>query len=634
MQELFSQFDFSAEPLWPLDVRQDRAGTPKLIATLAAVAITFGLLTAGRILWANQQHVFTFCPANGILVAFLLCRARNRWWMMLAAAWLASTLVIFMFHGPLGMSATLSLANILEVLIAASLVQRAILRNGDMAAPPVMFQFVLYALLLAPAVSGFLAGIWYHLTAGVSLWLIFRVWFPPHVVGMAVMVPLTLVLSSPELRKQFSLRHRARAVGVLLLILGASMLIFHEKQHSLTFLLLPLLMLIVFEIGILGAVIATFQILVVGAFFTLHGQGPFWIAAGETLRGSVFLLQLAIVVLAVSIVPFAATLDRQRQLRRRLQQGMRQYRLLADNSRDIVVLANLEGRRLYVSPAVHDVLGWTQQEWVDQDVADFMHREDIDAFQKMLKEMIAGAERRTIRYRTRHKKGNYVWMEANLRTLPDEITGEPNAFVANVRDISEHVESERRLAEAHEHVQQQAQRDSLTQLANRRCFDETLEKEWRRGRRTGNPLALLMVDIDHFKDVNDTYGHRAGDMCLQSLAAVLRTAARRPSDLVARYGGEEFTVLLPDIDLAAAAVIADMLRLRVRQRLFDTGNSGSLGLTVSIGVAAQVPEKNARADTLVEAADRALYMAKESGRDRVMPEYEREISSAMLYPVK
>jgi diguanylate cyclase (GGDEF)-like protein/PAS domain S-box-containing protein len=313
---------------------------------------------------------------------------------------------------------------------------------------------------------------------------------------------------------------------------------------------------------------------------------------------------------------------------------MKRYQLLADNSRDIVVLVNLEGRRLYVSPAVQDVLGWTPKEWTRQDAADYMHAEDLGAFRRMLKEMLHGEDRRVFRYRTRHKNGQYLWMEASIRTLPDEITGEPEAFVANVRDISERVESERKLADAHEHLQVQAQRDSLTQLANRRRFDEVLEKEWRRGRRTGNPLALLMVDIDHFKCVNDSYGHRAGDYCLQTLAGILQRVARRPSDLSARYGGEEFAVLLPDVDLTAAMVMADSLCLQVRRQLFEAGVGRSLMLTVSVGVAALVPDKSSRADVLVEAADQALYAAKQAGRDRIMPEYEQELSAPLLHQLQ
>jgi diguanylate cyclase (GGDEF)-like protein/PAS domain S-box-containing protein len=625
--------DLGPKPLWPLEVRESNYDPAKLLAIVVAVGVGFGLLSAaGRVLAENIQHVFPFCAADGVLAAFLLCRSRTRWWMFLLAAWIgdAVSILIVLRYTP-ALAGSLAFCNVLEALIAAWLLQHSVERNHDLASPSIMRQFLLFAVLLAPAISGILASTCYHLAYGGGIWAVFGMWFPPYALGMAVMMPLTLAFCSPNFPALFDREHILRTVGILLLILIVSVAIFEQTHYSLRFLWLPLLMLVAFEAGILGAVIATFEILLVGSLYTAHGQGLFWMNKGVTLNGNILLLQTAILVLLVSIVPFAATLERHRQLRIRLRLGLERYQLLADNSRDIVVLVNLEGRRLYASPAVHDVLGWTSEEWTNQQASDFMYWEDLGPFQRLLKEMLHGEDHRTFRYRTRHKNGQYLWMEASIRTLASETSGEPSAFVANVRDITERVDSERKLAEAHEHVQQQAQRDSLTQLANRRRFDEALEREWRRGRRTGNPLALLMIDIDHFKTVNDTYGHRAGDQCLQTLAAILQRVARRPSDVVARYGGEEFTVLLPDVDLAAAMVMADVLCLHVREQLFDAGVGRSLALTVSVGVAAQVPDKNSRADALVEAADRALYAAKQAGRDRIRPEYLQE---ALIHQVQ
>ncbi len=636
MQESFSQDNLGAEPVWPLEIQEHRPARPVLIATAIAAGVAFGLLSAaGRMLSESSHHVFTFCLADGALAGFLLLRPKKQWWGFLLAAWAGDVISMqFVLGYPLALIGSIAFCNVLESLIAALLLERTLVRYRDLASSAVMLRFLAYVVLLAPAASGLLASICYHLASGENLWAVFAKWFPPYALGMAVMTPLLLTLFSPKLKELFGPDRRLRTAGLLLLVLAISTLIFHERNRSLVFLVLPILMLVVFEVGILGGIIATFEILTVGAVFTLHGTGPFWMLPTATMRGSILHLQSAVLVLLMSIVPFAATIERERQLRRSLHLGIKRYQLLADNSRDIVVLASLEGRRLYVSPAVRDVLGWAQQEWTNQNSIDFMHREDVADFKRTLKGMLQGEGRRTFRYRTRHKNGEYVWVEANVRTLYDESTGKPDALVANIRDISERVDSEQKLAAAHEHAQQQAQRDSLTQLANRRCFDETLEKEWRRGRHTGNPVALLMVDIDHFKRVNDCYGHRAGDQCLQALAAILRRVTRRPSDLTARYGGEEFTVLLPDINLASASVMADMLCMKVREQLFEAGIGRSLALTVSVGVAAQIPNKHTRADSLVEAADRALYAAKQAGRDRAMPDYAEEMPAALLHQVQ
>ena len=637
MQELFSQVDIGAKPLWPLEMEQDDSGVVRRIATIVAVGIVFGLLSAiARYISESSGHIFSFCAADGVLAAFLLRRLRNRWWPLLVAAWAGDLVSILVVLGyPLAMGGTLAFCNVLESALAALLLQRSMRRERDLASPAMMLRFLLFVVLLAPAISGLLASICYHLSVGAGILFIFTRWFPPYALGMAVMTPLTLALGNPDMRKLFGRQRVLPTAGLLLMTFAATVLVFRQLHYSLIFLLLPLLMLVVFKVGILGAVIATFEILGVGAFYTLQGRGPFWMTQASTMRTSVLLLQCAILVLLLSIVPFAATLERQHQLRTRLRLGIQRYQLLADNSRDIVVLVNLEGRRLYVSPAIQEVLGWSQEEWTGQAASDFMHHEDQGAFQRLLREMLRGEDHRTFRYRMRHKNGSYLWMEANIRALPLEATGSVPAFVANVRDITERVESEQRLAQAHEQIQQQAERDSLTQLANRRCFDAALEKEWRRGRRTGNPIALLMVDVDHFKSVNDTYGHRAGDHCLQTLADILRKTARRPSDVAARYGGEEFAILLPDVNLETATVLADMLCMHVRQQLFEAGIGRALSLTVSVGAAALLPVRNARADLLVEAADRALYAAKEAGRDRAMPDYAAaEIPAALLYPVQ
>ncbi len=163
--------------------------------------------------------------------------------------------------------------------------------------------------------------------------------------------------------------------------------------------------------------------------------------------------------------------------------------------------------------------------------------------------------------------------------------------------------------------------DALTGLANRRQFDRRLAEEWRRARRHGTPLALLLFDIDHFKRYNDRYGHLAGDECLRQVARLLQEAARRPADLVARLGGEEFAMLLPQQDPASAAAQAQRCLAALQAAAIEHGDS-PVGphLTLSIGGAhtqAQDDAAAAEAVTLVAAADAALYAAKQAGRNRV-----------------
>ena len=160
--------------------------------------------------------------------------------------------------------------------------------------------------------------------------------------------------------------------------------------------------------------------------------------------------------------------------------------------------------------------------------------------------------------------------------------------------------------------------DALTQIANRREFDRRFDIEWARARRDAYPLAMIMADIDFFKNYNDTYGHPTGDTCLRQVAAALKSIPKRPADLVTRFGGEEFAVLLPDTTAEDAAVLAERMRQAVLDLQIPHATSRvASGVTVSFGVAAIRPGLQDQPSALVEAADAALYDAKKNGRNQV-----------------
>ena len=177
-------------------------------------------------------------------------------------------------------------------------------------------------------------------------------------------------------------------------------------------------------------------------------------------------------------------------------------------------------------------------------------------------------------------------------------------------------ESKQKLAEANIKLQQLADIDGLTSLANRRRFDNVLQTEWLRAQRTQKTLSLLMCDIDFFKFYNDRYGHLAGDECLKKVAAVLGASMRRPGDLAARYGGEEFALVLPDTEASGAMALAELCRQQIEALAMP--NQPDRNVTLSIGVASMVPTANAVPLDLIDHADRALYQAKHAGRNKVV----------------
>ncbi|MDR2838213.1 MAG: diguanylate cyclase [Azonexus sp.] len=176
------------------------------------------------------------------------------------------------------------------------------------------------------------------------------------------------------------------------------------------------------------------------------------------------------------------------------------------------------------------------------------------------------------------------------------------------------------LDKANQDLQRLSASDGLTGIANRRYFDDCLTREWRRARRGGggHHLALMMCDVDHFKKFNDTYGHQAGDECLRRVAGAIATSLERGSDVAARYGGEEFVVLLPETPIGGALIVAEKIRRAVQALNIPHSASSHSRVTLSIGLAATVPELDNAADSLIAAADRALYEAKNNGRNRVV----------------
>lgn len=176
------------------------------------------------------------------------------------------------------------------------------------------------------------------------------------------------------------------------------------------------------------------------------------------------------------------------------------------------------------------------------------------------------------------------------------------------------LKSQMALEAANQRLQDLTLEDSLTGIANRRCFNQRFPIEWNRAHRTRTPLSLLLIDIDHFKKLNDTYGHLTGDECLIQVAQTLRTVLNRPGDLLARYGGEEFAVLLPETDGIGARNVAALLQDALAGTEQIPGIDAQV--TISIGASTWEPGVGARPDQLLDSADRALYRAKQNGRNR------------------
>ena len=209
-----------------------------------------------------------------------------------------------------------------------------------------------------------------------------------------------------------------------------------------------------------------------------------------------------------------------------------------------------------------------------------------------------------------HQCSPRQWMQLEVELL--------SSLAAQLAIAIKQAELYQQLQAANQKLERLATSDALTQLANRRRFDQYLEMEWRRQAREQTPLSLILCDIDSFKNYNDTYGHQGGDECLRQVAGAIGDAVKRPSDLVARYGGEEFAVILPNTKINGALQVAEHIRVKIAAlQVPHAGSQVSQYVTVSLGVASIVPASESGTEILIAAADQALYEAKAQGRDRI-----------------
>jgi diguanylate cyclase (GGDEF)-like protein/PAS domain S-box-containing protein len=312
-----------------------------------------------------------------------------------------------------------------------------------------------------------------------------------------------------------------------------------------------------------------------------------------------------------------------------LRESQAQLGLIVEHSSDVIMLIGLDGVRRYVSPSVERLLGWRPEEMVGSAALlgstpeEFVHPDDQGVLMDARAALQAGIGEYSVCFRHRRRDGSWLWVDSRARRRMSADGAGPPDIVASLRDATDRKTAEIKLQDALQQMERMAATDGLTGLANRRHFDGAADREWRRCGRDDQPLAVLLLDVDHFKLFNDRYGHPAGDACLRAIASQLAAAARRPGDLAARYGGEEFLLLMPHTDRAGALCVAE----RVHELVLDLAIAHEGGpapgiVTVSIGVATARPKdpgsgpKNVGA--LLAAADTALYQAKSGGRNRVM----------------
>ena len=287
-----------------------------------------------------------------------------------------------------------------------------------------------------------------------------------------------------------------------------------------------------------------------------------------------------------------------------LRQSEARYRLIAENMTDLLCIIDWDGYFKYASPSHVTVLGFPAVAYEGKYAGDFMHRDDRRKVREQLDEMVATQKGTVLKFRFKNIRGDWIWLEGKANPIFDE-NGVFNHFLVVSRDITERLELEEKLT-------YMAYHDTLTGLPNRRLFKEKLDQALEEAKQTKNKVAVMYLDLDNFKYINDTLGHDVGDELLNQFAQRVKECLR-DEDVLSRQGGDEFTILLPGIEEEQDAIrIADNIRASF-QRAWNIGRN-LFKTTSSIGIAFY-PAHGKKGYELMRSADTALYQAKKDGKN-------------------
>ena len=603
-----------------------RAVSPWLppIGQLVAVSLV-AALAAGAGIELTRGH-FSFAAiwySNGILIALMLDRPPRAWPAILAAGLLGNAVAGQLVGDAPAQTAMLEGCNGAEILLAVSLIRLRLGPKPDLTRRKALAGFVLIGIAFAPLCSALLSSSLLASVWNVPFPRLLMRWYLGNALGIAVMTPLALSVLRGDLKLILSPPFLGKTVGTFAGFVLLATFVFTSGCEPLLFLLFPPLLLAVGWLGFAGATLLMLPVAVIAEATTAAGHGPLMLIPDSTAEIRLVYLQVFLDVLCATGWFVGIAVAERRRLNQalidehvRLARSERLYRLLADNSSDIIVRGRADGRRLYVSPSAEEVLGWTVEEMLSPDWMSNVHADDRSTCLRVRDRLLAGEKHASETYRHRRKDGSWAWLEARAHVVANP-EGPNMEFVANLRDVSRQKQAELALEAVMSDLAEQAATDPLTGVANRRAFERSLAMEWRRAMRAGDPLSLLLIDVDHFKPFNDLYGHQAGDECLRFVSSAIVASIGRAHDFVARYGGEEFVVMLPETDIDGAERTAETIRATIATRRMPHAASAGGSLSISIGVACGIPASGRAPEALIEAADAALYSAKRHGRNRV-----------------
>ena len=581
-------------------------------ADLALVAI---LVAAGAwlsISWAGRPgELSAMWISGGILCAWLLVRPTATWGVYCAVGAVADVAGQWVAGTPLPLATALSVCHLIEVLVVAYSIRREVPNIRDPRRWIHLGGVATASTLVACGVSGLLAAQVARYVLDAAFGMAFATWYGAHVLGMVIVGTAALVLHVEGLRALAPQGRRTRFILGMGLIAMLGLAVF-SMQYPLLFLTYPPLLLGAFRHRFAGVAVGVTLLAVIGVAFTTAGRGPLAEIAASHYAWAIVLLQLYLAGGCLLTIPVVLAMAERDRLSARVRDSEQRYRLLADFSGDLVVRLNPSGERTYVSPSAREMLGWSPDEMLGSRW-DLMHPDDREGQRQAMLEVVASGLPQTHRFRIRHRDGKYLWVEVVMRSAPGADPSVPADLILSGRNISKRVAAEQALEASRLELERLSLVDALTGVANRRQLERRLALALARLKRGSGAIALFFLDLDHFKDVNDTHGHATGDGVIRCFAQRLQQLAEDGKGLVVRLGGDEFVILL-DGDLSVPSV--EQLAQRILAATHAPMNIGAstLLLTTSIGIAFALSPVDE--DDLLATADEALYRAKQQGRNQ------------------
>ncbi|MDB5340896.1 MAG: domain S-box-containing protein/diguanylate cyclase protein [Planctomycetaceae bacterium] len=569
------------------------------------------------------EYFATFWPPSGIFLVALL-RTPNRQWPAVVLLALICNLVSDV--GLHNCTATLSVGfwsvNAAEAITGAWLLRRLFSSSINCDSLREVLAVLLVAGVLNTMVGATLGALLItQAFAGETYSSVWHMWWVSDLLGVVVFAPVALTLTAPSKRwhSEYSTNRTREGVFALLCLATTSQLVYGPGQHPLAFLVFPILIWIALRFDIRMICIANVGRCIVGIWNTEQGTGPF--ATAGTVADQVLQLQVFLCLTSGSFLVLAVVVMERHRAARVLQESEARYRDLLENIDDLVHSVNSEGNILYTNRAWRETLGYSQDDLQSLSIFTVIHPGDHVKYRQKLQRLMKGENlgQNELRFITSAGRTLVVEGSSSCRF----VDGQPTATRSIFRDITDRREHEsqldtyrQRLEDANRQLKLLATTDALTGLQNRRAFQERLVEEVERAQRYGHPVSLLLLDVDHFKQFNDSFGHLVGDEVLKQVSRILEATART-SDYLARFGGEEFAIILPNTDSRGAMILAERFREAIAAEPFPDRR-----ITVSLGVATLSRESHGLTDiidglTLIKGADEALYFSKHNGRNQV-----------------